>query len=83
MDHRKKTMLSFIHSIIIYCMSIMSKTQVLALGTNQWLEQKKTLGPSDIFICIRWWRVSKHSNNNRLDETKVHEEKRPESNRPN
>lgn len=38
---------------------------------------RKPPGPPDIFICVRGWRVSKHSNNNRLDEAKVHEEKRP------
>lgn len=55
-------------------MSMMSKTQVLALGTKQWLEQE-SLGSPDTFICVRGWTVSKYSDNNIIDEAKGHEEK--------
>lgn len=55
-------------------MPMMSKTQVLALGTKQWLEQE-SLGSPDTFICVRGWTVSKYSDNNIIDEAKGHEEK--------
>lgn len=65
---------SLTYLINIYCMSMMSKTQVLALGTKQWLEQESP-GSPDTFICVRGWTVSKYSDNNIIDEAKGHEEK--------